>query len=181
MSHKFLWIFLPFPQSIMKYLISSHPLDEILTLPPPHDSTYMGLFSYMYVGICKLISHIYPCSKVLSLTVVHVYFFSKWFALWWIFGKHDSLQIHKNFHKCKHPIKVHTISISSQTPHHISWAGKNKNLEKMSVIQKACVWKSWRIFSHPVTIQPSPSKLASSLSHIRSESHKSQNCSLLIP
>lgn len=146
MSHKFLWIFLPFPQSIMKYLISSHPLDEILTLPP-HDSTYMGLFSYMYVGICKLISHIYPCSKVLSLTVVHVYFFSKWFALWWIFGKHDSLQIHKNFHKCKHPIKVHTISISSQTPHHISWAGKNKNAEKIYLSFKRPVFENLGEFS----------------------------------
>lgn len=159
----------------MKYLIS-WPTPLMKFWPsPPHDLTYMGLFSYMYRR--HLQAHILvpkycgTCIHVLLFKIICIV----------MNGKHDSLQIHKNFHKCKHPIKVHTISISSQTPYHISWAGKNKNLEKMSVIQKACVWKSWRIFSHPVTTLQSPSKLAGSLSHIRSESHKSQNCSLLIP
>lgn len=55
------------------------------------------------------------------------------------------------------------------------------NLEKMSVIQKPCVWLSWRFFCHPVTTSPYPSKLAGTLSHIRPESHKSLKCSLLIP
>lgn len=60
---------------------------------------------------------------------------------------------------------------------------EKKNLEKMSVIQKACAWKSWRFFCRPVTMLPLvyPSEFAGTLAHTRLENHKSLNCSLLIP
>lgn len=53
----------------------------------------------------------------------------------------------QKFPKCKHSINIHTISISSQTPHHISWAGKNKNAEKIYLSFKRPVFENLGEFS----------------------------------
>lgn len=83
----------------------------------------MGLFSYMYRR--HLQAHILvpnycgTCILLFKMICIVMNFRKTWL-----------IANSQKFPKCKHPIKVHTISISSQTPHHISWDGKNKNLER---------------------------------------------------